>query len=133
MTVPTTVPDITGILSNSRSQFHEVFVELRLRSFPVRPLLAISEGSTIRISKQNLEIEQLPAGVAVRLRVASCLLKSSRSCLRIQWFGSDEPNEVFMFEHGLGTLVLAMGGLSVGGTEVRSLKKPIGGGDAIQR
>ena len=84
--------DITEKLSKGRSGFHENLVELRLRSFPVVLSLESAEAAQIRIPKQNLEIGQRPAVGAVRLRVASFLLKSSRSCLRIEWFRSDEPH-----------------------------------------
>jgi hypothetical protein len=67
-----------------RSVFHENFVELRLRSFPVGLFLPSAKAAQIRIPRQNLEIGQLPFVVALRLRVASFLLKSSRSCSRIE-------------------------------------------------
>jgi len=59
---------------------------------PYRAFRPSAKAAQIQISKQNLEIEQLTVVVAVGLRVASFLLRSSRSCLRIKWFGSDEPN-----------------------------------------
>lgn len=74
--------DITEKLSNGRSGFHENLVELRLRSFSVVLFSPSAKAAQIRIPKQNLEVEQLTVVAAVRLRVASFLLKSSRRCLR---------------------------------------------------
>ena len=60
-------------------------MELRLRSFPVVLFSPSAKAAQIRISEQDFEIEQLTVEVALLLRVASILLKSSRSCLRVPW------------------------------------------------
>lgn len=82
--------DITEEHCKELSGFHEDFVESRLWLFPVGTFLPSARAAQILISKQTWKLNNSLIVAAVRLRVASFLLKSSRWCLRMLPLSSDE-------------------------------------------